>query len=152
MGGCLLPFPSGLPRARGLLLFSLLVLRPGGSQYPGRFHLRAAPSLFIRRESTSSLCLGSHCLILERRQEQKWGPGVSNQTGRSTVKGRKAPAEPALSHQGTGAGEQPVSLLSAGWGLIHKGPRDLVMRLCWECKDVCTGQPSRRVQPNVGGS
>lgn len=52
---CLLS-PLALLGALGLLLFfSCSVLRPGGSQDPGRFCLRAGPLLFIRRKATSGI-------------------------------------------------------------------------------------------------
>lgn len=70
VGSCRL-FSSGPLRVLWLLLFfSLSVLRPRGSQDPGCFCLRAGPFLFIRRESTSCICMGSYCLTLER-----WGSG-----------------------------------------------------------------------------
>ena len=88
VGGCRFLFPFGLLRALWLLLlFSLSVLGPGGSQDPGRFCLRAGPLLFIRRESTSRVCLGSDCLALEREGQWRERADPGQRSG-----GREPPA------------------------------------------------------------
>lgn len=82
VGGCRFLFPFGLLRALWLLLlFSLSVLGPGGSQDPGRFCLRAGPLLFIRREPTSRMCLGSDCLTLEREGQWRGRAGPGQRSG-----------------------------------------------------------------------
>lgn len=61
---CLLS-PLALLGALGLLLFfSCSVLRPGGSQDPDRFCLRAGPLLFIRRKATSGIRAGAPASLL----------------------------------------------------------------------------------------
>lgn len=86
--GCLFSSAFSPPRALGLLLFfSLSVLGPGGSQDPGRFCLRAGPFLFVRRQSTSHICMGSYCFILERWGQWRGNAGHKSVTRqiRSTV-------------------------------------------------------------------
>lgn len=80
--------PFGLGALRLWLFFGLSVLGPGGSQDPGRFRLRAGPLLFVRRESTSCICMGSCCLTLERKHRPR--SVIRHQEAPS--RGRKAPS------------------------------------------------------------
>lgn len=123
VGSCCLSSFGLLRALRLLLFFSLSVLGPGGSQDPGRFCLRAGPFLFIRRESTSYICMGSYCLALERWGRCRGNAGrrsVSRQIAKYRPKAVKLPATACLERcgfRGTRAlggqadgGPQPVFL------------------------------------------
>jgi hypothetical protein len=94
---CFPPPSSSLGALRRLLLFCFSVLRPWGSQDLGCLCLWAGPLLFVRRESTSRICMGSYCLALEGGQREPWVM-VSNWLLRSTFKRQQCSWQAAPAH------------------------------------------------------